>query len=84
MLQVREALLNELSDVCDLGQDLSIRASVNKAVQVLVDDVDIVHVTIVDIKLLKLLNEAVLFLLILSQEFLLKLLFPLLELLDNL
>ena len=84
MIQVREALLDKLSDVCDLGQDLGVGAPLDEAVQVLVDDLYVVHVTIIDIKLLKLLDEAVLFLLKLSLELLLQLLFPLFKLLDDL
>ena len=52
MIQVTDTLLYELSDVSDLGQDFRIGASVNKALQIRVNCLDIVLVLIVYFELL--------------------------------
>ena len=84
MVQVTDALLDELSDVSNFGQNLSICAPIYKALQIRVNCLDIVLILGIGVKLIQFLDEAGLFLVKLGRELKFELLFPLIKLLDHL
>ena len=83
MLKVLNTLLYKLRDVGQLCQNLGIGRSLQELVQVLIDGLNRVLVTIVNLEYLKLLIESSLLLLVLFQKVGFKLLSFLFELFDD-
>ena len=84
MIQVADALLYEFCDVSDFRQDFCIRASINKALQILVNCIDVILVASVNIELIQFFYESGFLLIIFSRELKFELLFPFLKFLNNL